>query len=88
MGDVRLQLEEDETSPGPCACGACRQRALLEELVAKTGITRLTSIRAVHATEDPWTVYVVQDGHVVASGRGVTEELALHEALRTLGVVT
>lgn len=79
---------EDETAP--CACAACCERTRMRELVAAAQITRLTAIHAPRAAAegtDPWTVYVTKDGHVAASGRGRTEEEAIHEALRVLGVV-
>ena len=82
---------DDETTPVACECPECGARAQMRALVAAAHITRLTAIHAPLAEEsggDSWTVYVVQGGHVSASGRGATEEEALHEALRVLGVLT
>lgn len=91
VGNEALAEDDDETTPLTCPCAACGERARMRALIASAHITRLTSICSPRASVDggdPWTVYVVQAGHVAASGRGATEEEALHEALRVLGVVS
>jgi hypothetical protein len=82
---------DDETQPSACGCAACLERARLGAIVEALDITRVTSIYSRAAelgARDPWTVYVAQSGRVTATGQGTTEEEALHEALRVLGVVT
>lgn len=77
-------FDDDDTSPGPCACGNCRRRALLEARVAELGVTRTTTMHAALSTgAQPWTVYLTTPALTVR-GDGATEDDAIEDALTKL----
>jgi hypothetical protein len=80
-------FEDDETAPLPCRCAACLARERHSRLVAEACIQRVTSIHSPFGPGDRWTVYLLRDNRVCAFATGPTEELAIDEALRTIGVL-
>jgi hypothetical protein len=61
----------------------------LLEQAAGAGISRITLIVTPGNTNaNPWTCIVTRDGAIACVATGPTEEIALWEALRALGVVS
>lgn len=82
-------VEDDETDPGVCICGACTERARQDARIAElVGRHRITQIMTVEDPAKPIiVVFISRDGHEgMLKGRGVTQLLAIEEALTAHGV--
>ena len=88
MADIHaLDYDGDDPTPHACACGPCVKRAEFARL--KRQFDRVTTFEVPDPPKGKLSVTVIlsRDGRVRASGHGDTEEEALYEAFRQIGLV-
>lgn len=87
MAETDPDIGETLTIALPCACAACTRRRRLPEVMGGDEF-RITSFFSRRCSDVPFTVMIARENRLVAVGHGDSEEVALYEALRELGVAS